>query len=441
MNDPRIPVTLLTGFLGAGKTTLLNALLADASAGRIAVIVNEFGEAGLDHDLIEAVDEEIVLMRSGCLCCSVRRDLSRTMTDLVRRRDYGEIAFERVVIETTGLADPGPILQTLLIDPFLARHTRMDGVVTVADAANGPATLDAQFEAVSQVAMADLVVVSKSDLVPPARLEALDRRLKGINPRARLIHAIRGEGLAGKVWGLTGLRHGATAADAMAWTSVAPPKAMTLENLSGLSRPAPRLAPSSPHDSRIGTASIILDEPIPDAVFDIWLETLIELAGPDILRVKGIVFLAGLDTPFVFHGVQHVFDPPVPIPDWSGEDRRSRIVVIAATFPAPICSAASTCCAPCCRAGNMPTPTTRSLPHERYPPSRHRPFRFPRRWKDHPPERSPQKSRRAPRRGDRQRYVRGQYRRGPCARGRRAFPIRGKAGRDVERLHLLHPAR
>jgi len=194
--DTRFPVTLLTGFLGAGKTTLLNAILIDASGLRIAVIVNEFGEAGLDHDLIEAVDEDIVLMQSGCLCCSIRGDLSRTLQDLAARRQEDRLTFDRVVIETTGLADPAPILQTFLLDTYLAKNFHIDGVVTVVDAATGP-------------------------------------------------------------------------------------------------------------------------------------DTLIMLRGPDILRVKGIVHLAGIEMPFVFHGVQHLFDPPVPLNDWQGKDRQSRIVVIA----------------------------------------------------------------------------------------------------------------
>ncbi|MFV0245639.1 MAG: CobW family GTP-binding protein [Qingshengfaniella sp.] len=335
MSDGRIPVTLLTGFLGAGKTTLLNAVLAETGAGRIAVIVNEFGEAGLDHDLIQSVREEIVLMRSGCLCCSVRGDLARTIAGLIQRRDQGEIQFDRVVIETTGLADPGPILQTLLVDPFLARATRMDGVVTVVDAANGPATLDAQFEAVSQVAMADLIVLSKTDLIPPNRLQAFEARLRALNPTARLIHAIRGAGTQAALWGLTGLRHGVAPAHALAWTAGPTETVDPLANLSGFApaAQAPAMAPT--HDSRIGSASIILDEPIPDVVFDLWLDTLIALKGDDILRVKGIVFLEDMNMPFVFHGVQQIFDPPVPLRDWPGDDRQSRIVVIARDIDRP----------------------------------------------------------------------------------------------------------
>ncbi len=335
MKDRRIPVTLLTGFLGAGKTTLLNKLLSDTTSGRIAVIVNEFGDAGLDHDLIETSTEEVILMQSGCLCCTVRGDLSRTMADLIGRRDVCDFSFDRVVIETTGLADPGPILQTLLVDPFLARNVRMDGVVTLADAANGPATLDAQFEAVSQAAVADLIVLSKTDLTAPEKVIMFEERLRGLNPSARILHAVRGEGLAGQLWGVSGLRHGAAPADVLAWTTERNKPADPFANLTGFAPASPAAASFSPHDTRIGTASITLEEPISDKVFDRWLDTLIALRGSDILRVKGIVFLEGIEAPFAFHGVQHIFDPPVPIRDWPGGDRRSRIVVIARDFSRP----------------------------------------------------------------------------------------------------------
>lgn len=350
--DPRVPVTLLTGFLGAGKTSLLNAVLSDAGSGRIAVIVNEFGEAGLDHDLIEAVTEEVILMQSGCLCCSIRGDLARTVQSLLERRDAGDLAFERIVIETTGMADPGPILQTLQVDGFLSRRTRMDGVVTVADAANGPATLDAQFEAVSQVAMADLVVLSKPDLVTPERLLMFEERLRTINPGVPIVPSVRGKGVPERIWALSGLRHGATPEDVLKWARApaAPPAPLALlaqpqvmapsnplANLSGFGAGLTGQTPVDMphHDTRIGTASIILDDPIPDVVFDLWLDTLISLRGPDILRVKGIVFLEDIETPFVFHGVQHIFDPPVPMQNWPKDDRRSRIVVIARDMSRP----------------------------------------------------------------------------------------------------------
>ena len=340
--DPRIPVTLLTGFLGAGKTTVLNSLLNDSASGRIAVIVNEFGEAGLDHDLMETASDDVVLMKSGCLCCTVRGELAETITALLNRRHVGDLDFDRVVIETTGLADPGPILQTMLVDRSLARAARVDGVVTLADAANGPATLDAQFEAVSQAAVADLIVISKTDLVDPTRLVTFEERLRGLNPTARIVHSVKGAGVAEQIWGLSGIHVGVSPQKALDWMRPAgrpEGKVDPLANLSGLAGtdtgPAAGSAPFSPHDSRIGSASIILEEPISDKVFDNWLNTLISLRGSDILRVKGIVFLKGIDLPFVFHGVQNIFDPPLPVRGWPGGDRTSRIVVIARDITRP----------------------------------------------------------------------------------------------------------
>lgn len=336
-SDARFPVTLLTGFLGAGKTTLLNKILTTATGPRIAVIVNEFGEAGLDHDLIEAVEEDVVLMQSGCLCCSIRGDLSRTLQDLIARQQAGRVTFDRVVIETTGLADPAPILQTFVVDPYLAKSFRMDGVVTVSDAATGPDTLDRQFEAVSQVAMADLLVLSKTDLVSESAWRAFEVRLRSLNPTARILHADRGVVPPASLWDLSGMRSQTAPDKVLTWLLPRETElvASPLDNLSGFARSASPATVMHAHDARIGSASIVLNDPIPSAAFDLWLDTLVMLRGPDILRIKGIVHIEDIDVPFVFHGVQHLFDPPVPLKDWPGGDRTSRIVVIARDMTRP----------------------------------------------------------------------------------------------------------
>jgi len=338
--DARIPVTLLTGFLGAGKTTLLNQLLTDETGERIAVIVNEFGEVGLDHDLMETSTDDVVLLSSGCLCCTVRGELSETITDLLARRTSGEFDFNRIVIETTGIADPGPILQTMLVERAVSDATRVDGVVTVVDAANGPATLDAQFEAVSQVAMADLVIISKTDLVDYDQVMALETRLRGLNATARIQPAVRGKDMAEQIWGLSGLKRNVPAATALSWVGTVPAapvateaKPQSLGNLSGFGAMLKGTAPLSSHDARIETASIVIDHPVTDEGFDDWLNDLVRRRGPNLLRVKGIVFLDGIPNPFVFHGVQNVFDPPVIVKDWPEGDQTSRVVIIARDIP------------------------------------------------------------------------------------------------------------
>jgi G3E family GTPase len=333
MRDP-IPVTLLTGFLGAGKTTLLNRLLHDPNAGRVAVVVNEFGEAGLDHDLIEEAAEDVVLMPAGCICCSIRGDLSRTLMSLLARRARGELPFDRVVIETTGLADPGPIHHTLLVDRVLAPNYALDGIVTVVDAVLGLATLDQHGEAQAQVALADRLVLSKTDLADAATLAHLQARLLRLNPGVPRIIADKGAVPSGALFGLGALRRAMTPEHALNW--LAAPAPDPLENLSGLTRPkAP--APSAPShhasDDRIATASITLTEPIPPRIFDFWLDTLIALRGTNILRLKGIAHIQGADHPFVFHGVQHIFEPPVPLKDWDESDTTSRVVIIARDMP------------------------------------------------------------------------------------------------------------
>jgi len=363
-----IPVTLLTGFLGSGKTTLLNHLIRDPEMGRVAVIINEFGDVGLDHDLIEEATEEMVLLQSGCLCCTIRGDLVTAMLALLRRQAAGEVAFDRVVIETTGLADPAPILHTLLIEQQLAQAFRLDGVVTTACAATGPRSLDLQFEAVNQIALADRIVLTKTDLVTPPELRRFEDRLAQINPGAARITADIGHVPPGVLFGISGMQTEAEPEKTLSWINVAAyssakPAAPALPMGSGnpayglfapnaaadpfasLSMGFHRSTPDasfSPHDARINSVSITIDDPIPANLFDCWLDTLIALRGPDILRIKGIVHVEGIPYPFAFHGVQHIFHPPVSLPHWPDGDRKSRIVVIGRDIPRDILEASLT---------------------------------------------------------------------------------------------------
>ncbi|MEM9097468.1 MAG: GTP-binding protein [Pseudomonadota bacterium] len=310
IQDDRVPVTLLTGFLGAGKTTLLNSLISNPEAGRIAVIMNEFGDVGLDHDLVEDVSGDIVLMHAGCLCCSIRGDLAKTMILLLSRRKRGELIFDRLVIETTGIADPAPILNTLVTDDLIADNYRADGVVTLADAATGLSTLQMHFEAVSQVATADLLVVTKSDLVSPDECALFEARLGEINGSARLVRGDHGRVPLDKLFGLSAMHPKATSDEIADWLGEQPVQVDHAHH-------------------RIESASIKVSEPIKASTFNFWLDTLLTFKGPDILRMKGIVHVVGKKHPFVFHGVQHIFDAPIPLTSWSGDDTTSRIVLIA----------------------------------------------------------------------------------------------------------------
>jgi G3E family GTPase len=289
-------VVLLTGYLGSGKTTLLARLLAHPDMGETAVIVNELGEAAFDHHLLRRVDERTVVLGNGCVCCTLRGDLADELRDLLSRRDRGEIpGFARVVIETTGLADPAPILYTLLADPVAKHHFELERVVTTVDAQHG---LRGE-ESLKQAAVADRLVVTKTDLADPAAVEAELRRL---NPGADILEAALGDLAPGDLF-------------------------------DGAERdPRDVVYDETPaHDHEVRALCLTLDGEVDWTAFGIWLTMLLQARGADVLRVKGLLNV-GAEGPLLINGVQHVIHPPEHLPSWPDEDRRSRIVFIGRGF-------------------------------------------------------------------------------------------------------------
>jgi G3E family GTPase len=321
-----IPLTVLTGFLGAGKTTLLNQLVQDPAMAGTAVIINEFGEIGLDHLLVKTIGDNMVLLQSGCLCCTLRGDLVTALENLLRDLDNGRVNFHRVVLETTGLADPAPLLQTAMAHPYLVMRYRLDGVVTVVDAINGGATLDQAMESVKQVAVADRLVLTKRDLVDtPERRDAHDElmtRLKALNPAALVLDAAAGEATADKLLNCGLYDPARKIPDVGRW--------LADEAYAAQHRHDHHHHDVNRHDARIRAFTFATDTPIPGATFEMFIDLVRSLHGPKLLRLKGIVKLAETpDQPLVIHGVQHVMHPPARLERWPDADRRTRIVVIA----------------------------------------------------------------------------------------------------------------
>lgn len=307
----RTPVTVLTGFLGSGKTTLLNGLLRQQALGDTAVIINEFGEIGLDHLLVERVDGELVLLQSGCICCTVRSDLEAALRKLLAARDAATIpSFRRVMIETTGLADPAPIMQMLIANPLVAHFCTLGGVVATVDAPYGTRHIADMREARKQVALADRIVLTKLDLAAHER-PALEAALRSLNPAAPIVVADRG----------------VVAAEAV----MCPGSATT--------RVAEEIHDHGRHAHAHDARSFVLtaDAPLDWLEVQSWLAQLRSAFGAQLLRVKGILNLRDEAAPVVIHGVHHIFHPPVRLRAWPDDDHRSRLVFIVRDLdPTPI---------------------------------------------------------------------------------------------------------
>lgn len=304
-----LPVSIVTGFLGSGKTTLIASVLRDPAFTRTAVIVNEFGEIGLDHELIAASDESLLTLSTGCLCCAVRADLLATLLDLQARRDAGTIAYDRVLIETSGLADPAPILQALMHDRDVAADHTIDTLITLVDTQHGGVSLDRHPEARRQAALADRLLLTKTDLAGPA--DELRARLSALNPSAPLLTAVSGD--------------------------IAPE---TLFTTAGSAAQAAREAllidapPGAVHSDGIETFGLTRDRALPALALTLWLEAMVAHGGDRLLRVKGLVDVAEMPgRPALIQGVRHVFTAPVWLDRWPTDDRRTRIVFVTEGMP------------------------------------------------------------------------------------------------------------
>lgn len=335
-NTAPIPVAVLTGFLGSGKTSLLNSLLKDPLLSHACVIINEFGEVGLDHLLVERSDEDIIELASGCLCCTIRGDLIDTLNSLLDRRDAGTLkAFDRIVIETTGLADPAPVLHALMREPRLLQRLRLEGVITVVDGVNGMATLDAHPEAVKQVAVADRIVLTKLDLLEGKEGEdmlfAIIARVRKLAPGARMLTTHRGEATAERLFTMGLFDPAKKSIDVQNWFAA--------EAVEKAERAAHKHQHHhgdhdhdhdvSRHDEHIRAYAFTQSAPILPQALELFFELLTSYHGPNLLRMKGIIKLADdPDRPLVVHAVQHVFHPPVRLEAWPDANHDTRLVFI-----------------------------------------------------------------------------------------------------------------
>lgn len=338
----RMPVALITGFLGSGKTTLLNHILRDARMARSLVLVNEFGEIGLDHLFVQSVDGDMVLMKSGCVCCTIKGDLERTLRDIARQRHNQALPpFERVLIETTGLADPAPILALMLNNPMTAHDYRLDAVVATVDLVHGAMQLDAQPEAVKQAAVADRLLLTKGDLASAVQRAALDARLASLNPGAPRFDVAHGAIDPALLFdagpfdpaGKTDKVRAWLAAEAVDAHGHDHAPAHPHDHDHGHGDTGRASSNVNRHDAHIASFCLTWDEPLDWDTFHRWLAAVRGNWADRLLRVKGVLNVAGEDRPLVIHGVHHVFHPPTLLARWPDDDRRSRLVFITRDLP------------------------------------------------------------------------------------------------------------
>ncbi len=329
MGDPKsldgpTPTSVLTGFLGSGKTTLLNALLRDPDMAETAVLVNEFGDVGIDHLLVETLDDDVVLLNAGCICCTIRNDLVECLSGLFDKRAVGAIpAFRRVMIETTGLADPAPILHTLLDHEAVRTRYCVDGVIVTVDAVHGFRQIDEHAECLRQAAVADRLVLTKTDIAAPHDVAALHDRLKAINPGAPVIEVVHGRIAAARLLGAGVFDLASKHADVEAWLNQA-----AYEDAHAGHEPD-----RNRHGDGIEAFCLEAKAPLEMHRFVAWIERLLEAHGEHILRLKGVLDVAGSEVPLVVHGVQHIFHPITRLRRWPDAERRSRVVVITRNLP------------------------------------------------------------------------------------------------------------